>query len=143
MKLISKHSIDCFLQTIQRTIINHYKDWHDRVTCQTALGIFTFSLVYRNKLSISPNIYLPSLVLSQYAQGQSFNVIQSQIKYFLKDPKTKFHVYACGNLCFQISNLVSNWDKANKAKQKHMQFQKIWIEPYKETWKTSLSMHYS
>ena len=26
MKLISKNSIDCFLQTIQRTIIKHYKD---------------------------------------------------------------------------------------------------------------------
>ena len=26
MKLISKHSIDCLLETIQRTIIEHYKD---------------------------------------------------------------------------------------------------------------------
>ena len=84
MKLISKHSIDCVLQTIQRTIIKHYKDRHDRVTCQTYLG---------KKLSLSQNIYLSSLLLSQSDQGQYFNVIQSHIKYFMKvenksnDPK--------------------------------------------------------
>ncbi|CAF4255805.1 unnamed protein product, partial [Adineta steineri] len=81
------------------------------------------------KLSLSPNIYLSSLLLAQYFQGKSFDVIQSQMKYFLKvankssDPKEEFHVYASGNLCFQISNLVSNWDKVNKAKGKHTQFQ--------------------
>ena len=104
MKQISKHSIYFFLQTIQRTIIKHYNDWNDRVTCQFALGIFSFSLVYSKRLSLSPNIYLSSLLLSQSSQGQSFNVIQSQIKYFLKvanksnHPKEKFHVYASDNL---------------------------------------------
>ena len=120
MKLISKHSTDCLLQTIQRTIIKHYKDWHDRVTCQTALGIFSFSLVYRKKLSLSPNISLSSLLLAQSSQGQSFDVIQSQIKYFLKVenkssyPKEEYHVFVFGNLCFQINNLVMNWDKVRK-----------------------------
>ena len=75
MKLISKHSIDYFLRTIQRTIIKHYRDWNDRVTFQTALGIFSFSLVYSKKLSLSPNIYLSSLLLAQFAKGQPFNVI--------------------------------------------------------------------
>ena len=103
MKLISKHSIDYFLRTIQRTIIKHYRDWNDRVTFQTALGIFSFSLVYSKKLSLSPNIYLSSLLLAQSSQGQSSDVIESQIKYFLKvankssDPKEEFHVYASGN----------------------------------------------
>jgi hypothetical protein len=149
MKRISKHSINCLLQTIQRMIIKHYKDWHDRVTSQNTLGIFSFSLVYSKKLSLSTNIYLSSLLLAQSAQGQSFNVIQSQIKYFLKvadesnDPKVEFLVYASGNLCFQISNLVMNWDKANKAKGKHTQFQKLSLDPYMETWKTPLLMHYS
>ena len=88
MKLISKHSIDYLLQTIQRTIIKY-----DRVTCQIALGIFLFSLVYSKKLSLSPNIYLSSLLLSQYSQGKYFDVMQSQIKDFFKvvnkssDPK--------------------------------------------------------
>ena len=112
MKLISKHSIDYLLQTIQRNIIKHYKEWHDRVTCQNYLGIFLFSLVYGKKLSISQNIYLSSFILAQSSQGQSFDVIRSQIKYFFKvankrnDPKEEFHVYAYSNLFFQISNLV-------------------------------------
>ena len=149
MKLISKNSIDCLLQTIQRTVIKHYKDSHDRVTCQTTLGIFSFSLVYSKKLSLSQNIYLSSLLLAQFSQGQSFNVIQSQIKDFLKvankinDHKEEFQVYAYGNLCFQISIIVSNWDKSNKTKWKHTQFQKLWLDPYMETWTTSLSMHFS
>ena len=100
------------------------------MTCQTALGIFSFSLVYSKKLSLSRNIYLSSLLLSQSSQGQSFDVIQSKIK-------EELHVYASNNLCFEISNLVSNWDKVNKTKMKHTQ--KIWLDPYRETWKTSLS----
>ena len=96
------------------------------------------------KLSLSPNIYLSSLLLPQYSKGQYFNVIQSQIKDFLKvankskDPKEEFHVYASGNLCSKISNLVLNWEKVKKTKRKHAQ--KIWLDPYRETWKTSLSM---
>ena len=75
------------------------------MTCQTALEIFSFSLVCSKKLSLSPNIYLSSVLLAQSSQGQSFDVIQSQIKYFVKvankssDPKEEFHVYAFGNLC--------------------------------------------
>jgi hypothetical protein len=57
MKLISKHSINCFLQAIQKIIIKHDKDWQNRVTYQTVLGIFSFSLVYSKKFSFSPNIY--------------------------------------------------------------------------------------
>ena len=53
MKLISKHSIDCFLQTIQKTIIEHDEDWHDRVRYQIFSGIFSFSLVYSKKLTLS------------------------------------------------------------------------------------------
>ena len=74
------------------------------------------------------------------------DAIQSQIKDFLKvankssDPKEEFHVYAFGTLCFQINNMVSNWDRVSKAKGKHTQFQKVWPDPYKETWKTSLSI---
>lgn len=69
MKLISKHSIDYLLQIIQRTIIKYYKDWHDRMTCQTIVGIFSFSLVSSKKLILSPNIYLSSLLLAQSSQG--------------------------------------------------------------------------
>ena len=85
------------------------------MTYQIAFGIFLFYLVSRNKLSFTPNIYSSSLLLAQIAQGQSF-VIQFQIKDLLKmenrstDKKGELHVYASDNLCFQISNLVSNWD---------------------------------
>ena len=58
------------------------------------------------------------------------------------DSKEKFHVYASGNLCFQISNLELNWDKDSKAKGKHKQFQKVCLDPYGDTWKTSMSIHY-
>ena len=130
------------------TIIKHYKDWNERVTCQNPMGIFSFSLVYRKKLNLSPNIYLSSLLLDQSCQGKSFDVIQSQIKDILKvankssDLKREFHVFAFGDLCFQISNLVPNSKKVSKAKRKHT-ISKAWIDPYTETWKTSLSMHCS
>jgi hypothetical protein len=48
LKLISKQSIDYFLQAIQNIIMKYHEDWHDRVTYQTALGIFSFSIVYGN-----------------------------------------------------------------------------------------------
>jgi hypothetical protein len=64
LKLNSKHSIDYFLQNIQKTIIEHNKDWHDRVTYKTSLRIFSFSLVYGKKLSFTPNIYLVTLISS-------------------------------------------------------------------------------
>ena len=72
MKLISKHSIDCLLQTIKKTIIKHDEEWHDRVTYQTTMGIFSFSLLSNKKFSLSPNIYSSSLLLAQISQGQSF-----------------------------------------------------------------------
>ena len=78
MKLISKYLINCFLQTIQKTIIKHDEDWHDRVTYQTALGIFSSSLVYSRKLNLSQNIYLLSLSLVEF-----------QVKYFFENGKHK------------------------------------------------------
>ena len=112
------------------------------MTYQTTLGIFSFSPINSKKLSFSTNIYSLSLILAQIAQGQSF-VIQFQIKYLLKmgnihiDHKEELHVYASDNLCSQISNLVSNQDKVRKTKMRHAQ--KLCLDPYGETWKTSLS----
>jgi hypothetical protein len=83
LKLNSKHSIDHFLPSIQKTIIEHSEDWHDRVTYQTSLGIFSFPLGYDKKLSFSPSIYLLSLLLAQFSSGQ-YSSIESQIKDLLK-----------------------------------------------------------
>ena len=51
LKLISK------LQATQMIIIIYNKDWHDRVTYQTSLGIFSFFLVYDKKLAF-PQIFI-------------------------------------------------------------------------------------
>jgi hypothetical protein len=138
LKLISKHSIDSLLQAIQTIIIKHNKDWNNRVTYQTILGTFLFYIVYGKKLIFSLNIYLLSLLLDQFSLGQSFS-IQSQIKYLLKMESIRIdHVYASDNLCSQINNSVSNRDKVRKTKMKHAQ--KFWLDAYRETWKTSLSI---
>ena len=83
LKLVSKHLIDSLLQATQMIIIIYNKDWHDRVTYQTSLGIFSFSLVPDKKLIFSPNIYLLSLLLAQFSLGLSSS-IESQIKDLLK-----------------------------------------------------------
>ena len=127
LKLISKHSIDYFLQAIQKIIIEQNEDWHDRVTYQTSLGIFSFSFGYDKKLSFSPNIYLLSLLLSQFSPGKSSS-IESQIKDLLKMESIRTdHVYASDNLSSQINNLVSNQDKVRKTKMKNTQ--KFWVDP--------------
>ena len=75
------------------------KGWHDRVTYQIALGIFSSSLVLDKKLSFSSNIYILSLLLDQLYLGQSFS-IQAEIKDLLKmenigtDHKGYVYVYA-------------------------------------------------
>ena len=122
MKLMCKDSIDCFLQTIKKRIIEHDEDEHDRVIYQNALGIFSFSLFYSKKVNISLNIYISSL-----------SSVQFQVKYFFKiiDNREELHVYASENLLSQINNLVSNQDKVRKTKIKHAQ--KLWLDPYKET----------
>ena len=52
------------------------------------------------------------------------------------DDKKELHVYAFYNILSQIGNLVSNWDKIRKTKMIYAQ--KIWLDPYMETWKTCL-----
>jgi hypothetical protein len=112
LKIISQHSIDSLLQAIQNMTIIYNKDWHDRVTYQNSLGIFSFSLVPDKKLSFPSNINLLSLLLDQLSLGQSFS-IQSEIKDLLKtenigtNHKGYIYVYASDNLCSQINKLVS------------------------------------
>ena len=83
LRLISKDSIDSLIQDTQMIIIIYNKDSHDRVTYQTSLGIFSFSLIYDKKLRFSSNFDLLSLLIEQFFLGQSF-VMQSQIKDLLK-----------------------------------------------------------
>ena len=142
LKLNSKHSLNYFLPNMQMIIIINNKDWHDRVTYQNSLGIFSWSLVPDKKLSFSSNIYLLSLLLDQLYLGQSFP-LQSKIKDLLKmenigtDHKGYIYVYASDNLCSQINKLVSKRDRVKKTKEKHAH--KLWLDPYRETCKISLS----
>ena len=142
LKLNSKHSINNFLPNMQMIIIIYNKYWHDRVTYQNSLGIFSFSPVPDKKLSFSSNIYLLSLLLDQLYPGQSFP-IQSEIKDLLKmenivtDHKEYIYVYASDNLSSQVKKLVSKRYKVRKTKEKHAH--KLWIDPYRESLITSLS----
>ena len=112
--------------------------WH----IKNSLGMFLCSLVPNKKLSSSSNIYLLSLLLDQLYLGQSF-LIQSEIKDVLKmenigtDKKEYICVYPSDNICSQINKLVSKRGRVRNTKEKHAH--KIWLDPYRETWKTSLS----
>ena len=135
LKLVSK------LKVTQMIIIIYNKDWHDRVTYQTSLGICSFSLVPDKKLSFSPNLYLFSLLLAQFSPWQSSSIVY-QIKDLLKIESIRSdHVYASDNLNSQTNNWVSNQDKVRKTKIKHAQT--FWLDPYRETWKSSLSISFS
>lgn len=50
--------------------------------------------------------------------------------------KQELHVYASDNLFSKINNMVPNRDKVRKIKMRNEQ--KIWLDPYWVTWKTSL-----
>ena len=123
-------------------IIINNKDWHDRVTYQNSLGIFSFYLVRDKKLSFPSNIYLLSLLLHQISLGQSFS-IQSKMKDLLKmtnigtNHKGYIYVDASDNLCSQINKLVSNRDRVRKTEMQHAKM--FWLDPYRESWITSLS----
>jgi hypothetical protein len=141
LKLNSKYSINYFLPNMQMIIIINNKDWHDRVTHQNSLGIFSCSLVLDKKLSFTSNIYLLPLLLDQLYPSQYFS-IQSEIKDLLKmenigtDHKGYIYVYALDNLFYQINKLVSNRDRVRKTAMQNPK--KFWLDPYRETWITSL-----
>ena len=125
---------------MQMFIVINNKDWHDKVTYQNSMGIFSWSLVPDKKVSFSSHIYMLSPLLDQLYPGQSFS-IQSEIKDLLKttnigiDHKGYIYVYASDNICSQINKLVSKRGRVRKNKKEHAH--KLWLDPYRETWKTS------
>ena len=143
LKFNSKHSVNYFLPNMQMIIIINTKDWHDRVTYQNSLGIFSWSLVPDKKVSFSSHIYLLSPFSDQLYLGQSFS-IQSEIKDLLKmenigtDKKEYICVYPSDNICSQIHKLVSKQERVRKTKKKHAH--KLWLNSYRETWINSLSI---
>ena len=67
------------------------------MTCKTDLA---------KKLTLSQNIYLSSLLLAQYSQGQSFNVIQSQIKDSLKAENKSIDLLSPQQLPLEFDHLM-------------------------------------
>lgn len=122
LKLNSKHSVNYFLPNMQMIIIINNKDWHDRVTYQNSLGIFSWSLVPDKKLSFSSHIYLLLPLSDQFFPEQSFS-IQSKIKDLLKmenigtDQKEYIYVYASENICSQINKLVLKKGRVKNTKR--------------------------
>ena len=53
------------------------------------------------------------------------------------DQKEYIYVYASDNICSQINKLVLKRGRVRKTKKKRAH--KLWLDPYRETWKTSLS----
>ena len=112
------------------------------MTYQNSLGIFSCSLVPDKKLSFSSHIYLLLPLSDQFSSWQSFSM-QSEIKDLLKmenigtDQKEYIYVYASDNICSQINKLVLRRGRVRTTKEKHAH--KLWLDLYRETWKTSLS----
>ena len=50
------------------------------------------------------------------------------------------YIYTSDNLCSQINKLMSKQDKVKKTKKKHVQ--NFRLDPYRKTWKTSMSISY-
>ena len=106
-----------------------------------------YFLIYGKETILPPNIYLPSLQLTQYPCGRSSNFRQNQINALLKlkeerdIPKDKFHVHQqrikiwldkhvfCIKQ-FQIGGLILKWDNVSEVGGKHSKFQKLWLGPY-------------
>ena len=111
--------------------------WHIKI-----LWGYFHVLLFLTIFSSSSYIYLFSLLLDQLYPGQSFS-IQSEIKDLLimenigTDHKGYIYVYASDNLCSQINKLVLNRDRVRNTEMQHAK--KLWLDPYRETWKTSLS----
>lgn len=117
------------------------------MTPRISLGTSPYFLVYGKEAILPPNIYLPSLQLTQSSRGRSSNVLQTRIDTLIKlkeeriKAKEKFHTHqqrikrwfdkhVVGDKQFQIGDLVLKWDKASEAKGKHSKFQKLWLSPY-------------
>ena len=117
------------------------------MTLRNYLGAYPYLLVYGKEAILPPNIYLPSLQLTQSARGRSSNCIQNRIDTLLRlkkqreKEKDKFHVHqqrikrwfdkhVVGDKQFQVGDLVLKWDKASEARGKHSKFQNLWLGPY-------------
>lgn len=128
------------------------------MTPKISLGPSPYFIVYGKEAILPPNIYLPSLHLTQSSYDRSSNFLQTRIDTLVKlkeeriKEKEKFHMHqqcikrwfdkhVAGDKQFQVGDLVLKWDKATYRLPRKSGMQLIDCNLYRETWKTSLSMH--
>ena len=141
---------------MKRTIVDHHKNWHtqlsnalwaDRVTPKVAIGNSPFFLVYGNEVILPPNLFLPSLQLSQFVQQEDIPAMTQRINVLLKleeeHNKTKqifskhqstikkwFDAHKSTDREFEVGDLVLKWDKLNEKEGKLTKFRNLWLGPY-------------
>ena len=81
------------IKILKRTIDDRHKNWHtklsnalwaDKVTPKAATGNSPFFLVYGKEAILPPNIFFPSLQLSQFVQQQDIPTTTQRINVLLK-----------------------------------------------------------
>ena len=127
---------------MKRTIDDHHKSWHtklsnalwaDRVTPKAAIGNSPFFLVYGKEAILPPNLFLPSLQLSQFVQQQDIPAMTQRINVLLKleeesnktkqffskhqsTVKKRFDTHKSIDREFEVGDLVLKWDNSMKKK---------------------------
>ena len=114
--------------------------WADRVTPKSSVGNSPFFLVYGMEAILPPNLFLPSLQLTQSIQERECSSNEERInmllkleeerenakRHFVKHQqilKSWFDRGSSSNRELQVGNLVLKWDKAHEEKWEHMKFQ--------------------
>lgn len=81
------------IKILKRTIVDHHKNghtklsnalWADRVTPKASIGNSPFFLVYGKEAILPPNLFLPSLLLSQSVQREYIPAMTQRINVLLK-----------------------------------------------------------
>lgn len=123
---LAKSTNKNLLWIIKKTIVENQRDWHnaldtalwaDRVNPINSLGTYPYFLVYGKEAILHPNIYFPSLQLTQSSHGRSSNFLENRIDTLLKlkeernKEKEKFHVH---------QQRIKTWFDKHVVGEKHL-----------------------
>eukprot|EP00253_Pinus_taeda_P030307 PITA_30307 len=136
--------IDYFTKWVEAILLWKIND--DEVTPKPSIDTSPYFSVYGKEAIFPPNLYLPTLKLTQESQGSPCPTIQSYINTLLRlaeeilRTKEKFFVHqsrikmwfdktSAGTYEFGVGNLVLKWDRADEDKGKYTKFQALWMGP--------------
>lgn len=118
---LSKSTNKNLVRILKKTINDHHRNWHtqlinalwsDRVTPKAAIGNSPFFLVYGKEVILPPNLFLPSLQLSNSAQQQDMPTMTQRINLLLKleeeRNKTK-HIFS------KHQSTIKRWFDSHKS----------------------------